>query len=217
MRKPDNLIESDIREELEWDPLLDSSRIEVRAKEGKVTLSGAVKTFFQRREAAEDAKRVHGVTALDNELLVGLVGAAIADVEVEAECKVALDADKFVPHGAVKAEVTDGWVTLHGQVRRHFQLLAAEHAVNRVDGVVGLTNKIEISADPIPSDVADRINKALGRNAIIDRSLITVSNVDHTIYLDGKASSWAAKQEAENTAWSAPGVNDVVDRLVIVP
>ena len=65
--------------------------------------------------------------------------------------------------------------------------------------------------------MVDRINKALRRNAIIDDSLIQVTNVDHTIYLDGTAGSWAAMTAAEDAAWAAPGVTDVIDRLVIVP
>lgn len=70
---------------------------------------------------------------------------------------------------------------------------------------------------PIPTDVADRINRAFKRNSIIDDSLIEVSSIDHTIYLDGTAGSWFAMDEAVDTAWEAPGVTDVVNRLVIVP
>ena len=34
-------------------------------------------------------------------------------------------------------------------------------------------------------------------------------------YLDGKVGSYSARAEAADTAWAAPGVTDVVDRLVI--
>lgn len=115
------------------------------------------------------------------------------------------------------ADVVDGWVTLTGQVRRHFQRVAAKHAVGRVPGVLGITDDITISGDPIPSDVADRINKAFRRRAILHGSDIEVSNIGSTIYLDGTVTSGAAMQEAEDTAWTAPGVIEVVDRLVIIP
>jgi len=108
-------------------------------------------------------------------------------------------------------------VNLRGEVRRHFQRKAAEHAVRRVQGVLGVTNEISLSSDPIPSDVADRINRAYKRHAIIDDSMIEVTSVDHTIYLDGTVGSWYAMDEAVDTAWEAPGVIDVVNRLVIVP
>jgi osmotically-inducible protein OsmY len=217
MHKPNNLLDMDVNDELDWDFRIDRSRIVVEAKDGRVTLSGTVPTFYESTLAEEDVWAVGGVTAVDNQLLVGLVGAAIADVEIAAACMRALDADKFVPKGAVSASVTAGWVTLTGEVRHHFQRQAAERAVRHVDGVLGITEKVGISSEPIPSDVVDRINKAFRRNAIIDDSLITVTNAGHTIYLDGTTDSWAARQAADGAAWAAPGVDDVIDRLVIVP
>jgi osmotically-inducible protein OsmY len=217
MHKPNNLVESDVREALEWDLPLDDTRIVVSAKDGVVTLSGAVSTYYDSVLAQEDAYGVGGVTAVNNELLVGGVGEAIADADIAADCMAALDRDRFVPKGAVSASVDGGWVTLAGEVRHHFQRQAAEHAINRIDGVLGITNKIAITSDPIPSDVVSRINKALRRSAIVDDSLINVSNSGHTIYLDGTTASFAAKRQAEDAAWDAPGVSDVVDRLVVVP
>jgi len=82
---------------------------------------------------------------------------------------------------------------------------------------ITVTNKVEITTDPIPSDVADRIAGAFRRDAIIDDSLITVTNSGHTVYLDGTTGSWYAMDEAVDTAWQAPGVTDVVNRLVVVP
>jgi osmotically-inducible protein OsmY len=216
MHKPNNLLKADVTNELSWDPYLDSSRITVSANDGKVTLSGAVDTYYDSVLASEDAWTVGGVSTVANELLVGPVGEVLADVDVAAKCDAALAAERFVPEGAVIADVTDGWVTLSGQVRSHFQRRAAEFAVRRVDGVLGITNKIEITADPIPSDVADRIDNAFRRNAILDDAVIEVSNVDRTIYLDGTVGSWAARQAAEDVAWAAPGVAAVDDRLVVV-
>lgn len=217
MHKPNHLLESDVKDELDWDPFVDSSRIMIKAKDGQVTLSGTVPTYYDSVVASEDAWSVGGVTAVDNQLLVGLIGEAIADLDLAASCAAALDADRFVPKGAVQADVDGGWVTLSGEVRRHFQRRAAEHAVRKVDGVLGISNKIAITHGAIPSDVADRINQAFRRNAIIDDSKIQVSNTGNTVYLDGIVGSWYARNEAEDTAWGAPGVTDVIDRLVIVP
>ena len=129
----------------------------------------------------------------------------------------ALDADRFVPKGAVSVDVQDGWVTLSGHVRGHFQRQAAKFATQRVSGVRGITDNITISSDPVPSDVAARIAHALGRKAVLDDSVINVTNDGSTIYLDGTTDSYAAMQTAEDTAWAAPGVNDVIDRLLVVP
>jgi hypothetical protein len=41
MHKPDHLLEFEVREEFEWDPKLDDSRIIVKAEDGVISLSGA--------------------------------------------------------------------------------------------------------------------------------------------------------------------------------
>jgi osmotically-inducible protein OsmY len=42
MHKPNNLLEFDAQEALDWDPQIDDSRIVVSAKDGRVTLTGSV-------------------------------------------------------------------------------------------------------------------------------------------------------------------------------
>ena len=217
MHKPNNLLESDVQEELDWDPRFDNSRVIVKANDGGVTLTGTVDTFYDTILATQDAQSVGGVKSVDNELLVGLVGAAIADADIASKCREALDRDRFVPKGAVSAAVVDGWVTLNGEVRRHYQRQAAHHAVSRVDGVLGVTNNINLTKAAMPGDVADNINKAFRRDAIIDDSSIKVTAANNTVYLDGMVGSWYAMNVAVDTAWDAPGVNEVVNRLVVVP
>jgi osmotically-inducible protein OsmY len=215
--KPNNLLEGDVKEALDWDPVIDDSRITVKANDGLVTLRGAVPTYYDSELATDDTFSVSGVTRVDNELLVRLVGEVIADGHIADDCMAALDNDMLIPHGALSVVVTDGWITLSGEFRRHFQRQAAVHAMRRVAGVLGITDNIALSSEPIPSDVADRINRAFKRNAIIDDSLINISDVDHTIFLDGSVGSWYAMDEAVDTAWKAPGVRRVLNRLVITP
>src|ERR1700722_7642219 len=72
MQKPNNLLQRDVREELDWDPILNETRIVVKVDGGRVILSGAVDTFADVEQAGVDAWSVGGVKAVDNELLVGL-------------------------------------------------------------------------------------------------------------------------------------------------
>jgi osmotically-inducible protein OsmY len=217
MHKPNNLLELDVKDSLDWDPVVEDLRIVVKADDGHVTLTGTVPSYDDKLRATEDVWTVGGVKAVDNELLVGLVGDVVTDAQMAAACASALDKDRFVPQGSVTATVVEGVVTLRGQVRHHYQRQAAEHAVSHVAGVVRVDNLVRISSDPIPTDVADRINKAYQRSAIIDDSRITVTSNGNTIYLDGTVGSYAAMSEAVDTAWAAPGVNDVVNRFVIEP
>jgi len=217
MHKPNNLLEMDVKSEFGWDPQLDATRIVVNATEGKVTLTGVVPTYYETVLADEDASRVGGVTTVDNQLLVGTLGEATVDEDIVTDCVKALDADRFVPHGSVSVAVRAGWVTLSGEVRHHLQRRAAEHAVRHVDGVVGMTDRINLSSGPIPSDVVNRIKRAFERNAIIDDSQIEVTSAGHIVYLDGTVPDRFAMDEAVGTAYLAPGVREVVSRLVIVP
>ena len=215
MQKPNKLLEFDVNDQLAWDPQVDPTRIVVKADDGKVTLTGSVPTLYQATRAGDDAMLVGGAKVLDNQLLVGPVGGAITDADLAVASSDAISADSMVPKGSVTADVLNGYVTLSGEVRHHYQKLAAEHAVRKVDGVLGVDNAIALTNAPIPSDIADRINKAFQRSAIINDATIQVSNEGHTVYLDGKADSWAARQAAEETAWDAPGVDNVIDRLVV--
>ena len=215
MKKANDMLVLDVEDELDWDPLIDDSQVIVTADDGVVTLSGSVLTYYESVVAQEDAFNVSGVTVVDNALNIGLVGDAIADADIAANCTAALNADSRVPYGGGTVIVLAGWVTLGGEVRRHFQRTSAEHAVRRVNGVLGVTDNITLTSEPIPSDITDQITRAFKRNALIGESLIDVSVVGHTVYLDGAVESWAMKDKAEDIAWDAPGVDEVVDRLNI--
>ena len=71
MRKPNNILEKDVSDELSWDPWVDDSQISVEADDGQVTLTGAVPTYADLLAATDDAWGVSGVASVDNELLVG--------------------------------------------------------------------------------------------------------------------------------------------------
>jgi osmotically-inducible protein OsmY len=216
MSKPNNVLEAAVKEELDWNPALNSRRITVKASDGRIVLSGAVDTLAEVELAAADAWAVRGVKAVDNELLVGLAGATFDDGDVAADCAAALTNLRLVPQGAINAAVIDGWVTLSGEVRRHYQRRAAESAVGRVTGVVGVTDRIALAEESVPGDVAVRIKRALDRKAVIAGSHIKVFNVGHTVYLEGATGSRAALEAALRTAWSAPGITNVVNHLALM-
>lgn len=215
MHKPNNLLEFDVRDTLAWDPAIDDRRIEVEADHGRVKLIGSVPTYYDKLRAAQDAWTVGGVKTLENDLLVGFVGSMVNDAKVADACRAALDHDRVVPKGSVTPEVTNGNVQLRGRVRSSFQRRAAEFAVAGVEGVRGIDNLVAISSEPIATDIAARIKKAFARSAIINDSAVDVTNDGRTIYLSGAVSSYAAMREALDTAWAAPGVEQVVNDLRI--
>jgi hypothetical protein len=62
-----------VRDELFWDPKVDSAPIVVSANDGEVTLRGTVGSFREKREAQKAAERVYGVTSVNNRLQVRML------------------------------------------------------------------------------------------------------------------------------------------------
>ena len=213
MHKPNRMLEADVMDELNWDASVDSSRIQVEARDGQVTLSGVVPTLGDSQKAFDDARHVGGVTAVKNEIKVGPSGAAVEDGKIAAECLKTLEADRLLPSGAISVVVKDGQVTLRGEVQHHYQRAAAENDVNRIPGVLLLDDELVLTDAPIPSDVSIQIERALKRNAVTGESDIKVSRDGRKIILDGTVGSVTALDLALDTAWNAPGVTQVVNNL----
>ena len=216
--KTDKTLQHDVLDELEWEPSLDASKIGVSADHGVVTLTGHVDTLAARLIAERATKRVAGVEAVANELEVAAPFATVPDDNSIAQHALsALEWNATVPPGTVKVTVSDGWLTLEGQVEWYYQKRAAEDSVCDLLGVRGLTDRIEVKPRVRAADVKEKIEAALRRNAELDAKRIVVEATGGRIVLKGTVRSWAEHEDAMNAAWSAPGVTRVEDHISIKP
>lgn len=214
--KTDAQLQRDVIEELKWDPSVGRGEIGVAARDGVVTLSGQVDTYAQKYAAEAAAKRVGGVRAVAEDLLVQPpLTSTRTDTDIAHAALAAIRWDTEVPQDALTLRVENGWITLEGAVEWNYQKSAAERAVRYLTGVRGLTNLIVVRPDVSVSELRNKIEEALKRSAALDAKHIEVEAHEGSVVLSGKVRSWAERVDAERAAWSAPGVSNVEDRILI--
>jgi len=138
----DRDIRAAVYEELITDPLIDPEDIVVEVINGAVSLNGTVPSRAQCSEAAAAARRVDGVTRVDN-LLAVASGGFEDDATLARSVNRALAANGAVPDG-VKATAREGSIFLTGTVSHSAQRVAAEDTAAAVAGVLDITDEIEV-------------------------------------------------------------------------
>jgi osmotically-inducible protein OsmY len=219
--KTDAELQQHVMDELKWEPTIHAAEIGVAVKDGVVTLSGNVDSYGKKWAADRAAKRVYGVKAVVEEIKVTLAGSyKRADKDIAKSATDVLDWNILVPSNRVKVMVQDGWITLSGDVGWYYQKQHAEDVVRHLIGVLGVTNSITIKP-PVPAvkafEVKNRIEDALKRNArlLLAAEKIQVESSGSKVILRGSVGSWADRNEAEYAAWSAPGVSQVENYLMV--
>lgn len=212
----DEEIQRDVLAELKWDMRVQPNEIGVSVKDGIVTLTGWVDSYLKRWAAEEAALRVHYVKAVVNDIEVRLPGSAErTDPDLAAAVVNALRWDTAIPAGKIEVTVSQGWVTLRGKVDYAFQKMDAERAIRHLSGIKGITNLITVRPSVLPSDLKQKIEQALVRNAETDASNIRVEVEGSKVILRGSVRSYAEWKAAAETARSAPGVTDVENHILI--
>ena len=122
--KTDRELQRDVAAELDWDPSVDASRIDVEAHAGLVTLSGLVGSYAQKCHAQAAAWRVDGVDGVIADLDVELPGIdRRSDDDIARAARNVLAWNASIPPRKVKVAVNHGWVMLsggrHAQPRGH--------------------------------------------------------------------------------------------------
>jgi osmotically-inducible protein OsmY len=205
-----------VREELCWDPKVDSAAIAVSANAGEVTLRGTVARFREKREAQRAAERVYGVTSVRNELEVRIVDEhGRQDTDLRGAVLQAMALDGLIPK-TVDAKADSGLVTLTGTAAWQYQREEAEFVAGNVPGVAGVDNQIALTTPPPKAgDVKQSIERAFQRNASLDAEGLSVTTHRNMVMLSGAVSSWDERDAAVAAAWAAPGVAAVEDRIVV--
>jgi osmotically-inducible protein OsmY len=208
-------LKRNVLDELEYEPSVEAAHIGVTVDKGVVALAGHVAGYAEKQAAIAAVRRVKGVRAIADEIEVRSPPDKTSDDEIAKRAIDILSWDTMVQSGSIQIIVRDGWVTLTGSVDWNYQKKQAEENVQKLFGVRGVINTIEIEPSVQAEDVKRKIEEALKRHAAIESDAIRVTVPEHNkVVLEGKVSSWNERHAVENAAWSAPGVKSVENRMI---
>ena len=214
--KTDAQLKTDVANELQWDPSINSTNVGVAVRDGIITLSGHLDTYAEKYAIERAVQRVQGVKAVAVELDVKLApDHRRSDSEIAAAAESAFRWHALVPSERIRVKVEKGWVTLSGEVDWEYQRSSADKAVRPLTGVIGVTNSVTIKAQSTPTNITNRIRDALARQAEREAKNIEVMLSGSTVTLRGKVHSWAERAAVQGAAWSAPGIAQVVNELKV--
>jgi osmotically-inducible protein OsmY len=217
--KSDRQIQQEVMRELRWDSRVDETEIGVEVDKGVVTLTGTVNSYAKKLAGREAAHRVTGVLDVADDVRVKSQGSRErTDTEIAHAVRTSLEWDAFVPDQKIRSTVTEGFVTLEGEVATLREKEDAEAAVRNLAGVRDVRNRLfvaAVKADPVK--LREAIEEALERRAEREAERIRVSVEEGTVTLEGKVRTWPEKQAILGAVSHAPGVREVRDKLAVNP
>jgi len=219
MKATDSDIKQAVLRELKWDTRVEETEVGVVVAAGVVTLTGTVSSWGKKIAAQEAAHRVAGVLDVANDIKVKTPGSpGRTDTDIAQAVRNTLEWDVFVPDTRIRSTVSEGWVTLEGDVDYWSQRDDTERAVRNLAGVRGVTNSIEIKPFKVlPADLRKSLEQALERHAEREAARIVVDVKEGRVSLSGVVHSWAERNAVIGAARGTPGVRNIDDHLRIEP
>ncbi len=207
-----------VAEELEWAPHVDASHVAVSVRDGIVRLTGSVGSLAEKKAAERAVWHVRGVRGIAEEIEVAIPTAQRrSDDEIAHRVGSVLHWDTQIPSDHIQFKVERGVVALIGCVQWQFQKTEAEELIHRLAGVAGVDNRIMVHPPVAPTDIKAHVERAFSRHANLHAAGIALQVDDCKVTLTGHVPSVEERNTAENAAWSAVGVAEVENRLVVQP
>jgi len=222
--RTDYEIREDIEKTLQWDILVDNGLVDVEVDDGRVRLSGTVGSTAEKTQAAWDAW-VAGVKEVDADMLEVKFWTRDprlrkrkyvyrSDGEISEAVENAILYDPRVASLNVKADVSNGHVTLRGNVDSLDARRAAGKDARNTVGVQNVTNRLRIDISTATDvQLENRIARAFLRDPFIERFDIVVDVINGTAFLRGEVDTYSEKTRAENLASRVHGITGIKNNL----
>lgn len=222
-------VEQDVRGALFEDPATDAYEISVGVKDGLVQLTGAVDSYAEFDLAAQVAKGVRGVRAVDNQITVDYRSDRPGR-EVKAEIEKRLRWDALVDGSAIDVLVDGHQVTLRGRIGSAAEKARAEFDAHVAGVAEVVTDALEVDArqdDPLKRDRRfvpksdEEIRRAV-KDALLYDPRANSFEIDPLVQqgfvsLRGTVTDLQAKRAAEQVARNTTGVVRVRNLIKVRP
>ena len=220
--RPDSEIAADVEFALRHDRRLDDDPLRVSVDDGTVQITGSVDSAAERK-VLRARSWVSGVKELD---LEGVTIDWQADAEertggsaddVEQAVRQQLRWRPFVDAETIEVDVDDGHAFLEGSVRTLHAKREARRTAAAVSGVDRITNLIRVRPE-LPrseSELAERIDKAFARDAIVNGFQVEAEVDGRTAILTGHVDNTYQRQHANELVAEIEGITQITNLLKI--
>ena len=143
------------------------------------------------------------------------------DLKLQGDVKSELDFESSVDATHIRVSATQGMVTLSGTVHTFAEKWAALHAAQRVVGVFGTVDEIQVVLSSghqrTDDDLALSALEALKWNALLLRNHITVKVEHGVLTLGGEVKGEFQRRQAQHTVERLMGIKSVLNEIVVQP
>jgi osmotically-inducible protein OsmY len=194
-------------------------KVSVSATDGIVTLTGEVDSYSTKLAVERTVENVTGVklVSLDVDVQSHRNPLVKSDKMIAAEIFRVLERETIVNENQIDVKVKKGWVFLNGNVDWDFERRMTKDVIEHLSGIKGITNNIKVNSNHIDEqDISDRINAAIQRKKKnVTPPAFTVHKKGNTLDISGSVRTRSEREEAEQIAWSSPGVFNVRNMLAV--
>lgn len=223
----DDQIEASFKKTYVYTTYLKDDSIKAEAKNGLVTLTGAVSEESHKTLAQETASNLTGVTSVDNKLATKAeVAAENADMWIGRKVKLALLFHRNVNGGKTAVEVKDAVVTLKGEAANKAQKELTTEYAKDIEGVKEVKNEMTVASTPVMAErtagakmddasVTAQVKTALLTHRSTSMVSTKVTTRDGTVTLTGIAKNAAEKSLVTKIVSDIQGVTNVNNEMTV--
>jgi osmotically-inducible protein OsmY len=225
-KRPDSVIEQDIKDRLANDSRVDDALINVNVKGGNVVLTGTVGSLLEKNQAEIDSW-VKGVNSVNkdglgikwrirNELRRKNLYTSRSNEEIKKAVTNSFLYDPRTYGSDVIVDVNIATVTLRGVIDNLEAKKSIETDAQNIIGVRRVINNIKVRPDKMPTndELQNMVNKALQNDPYLERFNLNISAQGGTVYLSGTVNTSWETARAESIAEGVKGVVYVVNNVV---